>query len=46
MRKFFEENALLWQSYVRDPDVKVKDLLAQAGEGVTVTRFVRFEIGD
>ena len=45
MRKFFEENALLWQSYVRDPDRTVKDLLRDAGEGVAVRRFVRFEVG-
>lgn len=45
MRKFFEENALLMQSYVRDPDRRVKDLLADAGEGLTVTRFYRFEVG-
>jgi elongation factor Ts len=46
MRKFFEENALLWQSYVRDPDITVKDFLGQAGGEATVSRFVRFEIGD
>ena len=46
MRKFFEENALLWQNYVRDPDITVKDFLGQAGGDTTVTRFVRFEIGD
>lgn len=45
MRKFFEENALLWQSYVRDPDKSVKQLLAEVGEDVTVRRFVRFEVG-
>ena len=45
MRKFFEENALLWQSYVRDPDKKVKDLLSEAGDGLEVRRFVRFEVG-
>jgi elongation factor Ts len=42
MRKFFEENALLWQPFVRDPDRKVKDLLGEGGE---VKRFVRFEVG-
>ncbi|WP_419940889.1 translation elongation factor Ts [Candidatus Palauibacter sp.] len=45
MRKFFEENALLWQSYVRDPDRTVKELLAEAGRDLTVRRFVRFEVG-
>ncbi|WP_419936568.1 translation elongation factor Ts [Candidatus Palauibacter sp.] len=45
MRKFFEENALLWQSYVRDPDRTVKELLAEAGRDLTVRRFVRLEVG-
>lgn len=45
MRKFFEENALLWQTYVRDPDKKVKDLLDEGDGGFTVRRFVRFEVG-
>jgi len=45
MRKFFEENALLWQTFVRDPDRKIKDLVAEAGEGATLRRFVRFEVG-
>lgn len=46
MRKFFEENALLWQPYVRDPDRKVKDVLAERGPDLTVSRFYRFEVGD
>lgn len=45
MRKFFEENALLWQSYVRDPDRKVSDVLREAGDDVAIRRFVRFEVG-
>ncbi|WP_419161208.1 translation elongation factor Ts [Candidatus Palauibacter sp.] len=45
MRKFFEENALLWQSYVRDPDLKVRDLLSGAGGDLAVRRFARFEVG-
>jgi len=45
MRKFFEENALLWQTFVRDPDRRIKDLVAEAGEGAEVRRFVRFEVG-
>lgn len=45
MRKFFEENTLLWQSYVRDPEKKVKDLLSEADEEISVRRFVRFEVG-
>lgn len=46
MRKFYEEQVLLWQGFVKDPDRSVKDLLAEAGEGVDVRRFVRFEVGE
>ncbi len=42
MRKFFEENTLLLQSYVRDPDRRVMDIL---GDGLAVRRFTRFEVG-
>ena len=45
MRKFFEENALLWQSYVRDPERRIKDLLEEGGRALAVRRFARFEIG-
>jgi elongation factor Ts len=46
MRKFFEENALLEQGFVKDPDTTVGELVDEsAPEGVGVRRFVRFEIG-
>lgn len=46
MRKFFEENALLEQGFVKDPDTTVGELVDEAApEGVGVRRFVRFEIG-
>jgi elongation factor Ts len=45
---FFKDNCLLEQAYVRDPSVKVGDLIAQTGskvaENVTVRRFSRFSI--
>lgn len=46
MRKFFEENTLLQQAFVKDPDVSVEELLEDADPGVTVRRFERFEVGD
>lgn len=46
MRKFYEENALLEQAFVRDPDRKVRDLLAAADGDLDIRRFVRFEVGD
>ena len=45
MRKFYEQSALLWQPYVRDPDQRVRDVLREHGPDVTVRRFFRFEVG-
>lgn len=45
MRKFYEENVLLMQAFVRDPDRRVEELLSRAGDGLEVRRFVRFEVG-
>ncbi|MFB1049544.1 translation elongation factor Ts [Paraliobacillus sp. JSM ZJ581] len=42
--KFFEEICLLEQSYVKDPDHKVKKLVAD--KGATVKGFVRYEVGE
>ncbi len=42
MRKFFEENTLLGQKYVRDDKKSVKELLPA---GVTIKRFVRYAVG-
>ena len=44
MRKFYEQTALLWQPFVKDPDRKISELLEEAG--VTVKRFARFDVGD
>jgi elongation factor Ts len=48
LKKFFEDNCLLEQPYVRDPKVPVKDLVADAisrlQENITVRRFSRFSV--
>jgi elongation factor Ts len=48
MRKFFEDNCLLEQAYVRDPKMPVKDLVAEAvaklQENITIRRFSRFSV--
>ena len=50
MNKFFKENCLLNQPYVRDPDLAVEDvlneLIAKIGENITIRRFVRFQTGE
>lgn len=48
INKFYEENCLLEQKYIRDPNVKIKDLIieniAKIGENMQVRRFARFMI--
>ncbi len=50
LNKFYKENCLMNQAYVRDPDLTIADLLnemiAKIGENITVKRFVRFQIGE
>ena len=45
MRKYFEENTLLKQAFVKDPDTTIEDLVASQGSDVSVRRFVRFASG-
>jgi elongation factor Ts len=45
MRKYFEENSLLKQGFVKDPDTTIESLVASHGPDVSVRRFVRFAIG-
>lgn len=42
--KFFEDICLLEQSFVKDPDIKVKKFVAD--KGATVKGFVRYEVGE
>jgi elongation factor Ts len=50
MSKFFKDNFLLNQPYVRDPELSVEDLLneliAKIGENISIKRFVRFQTGE
>ena len=50
MKKFFKENCLMNQDYVRDPNITIEDLLnemvAKIGENITIKRFARFKIGE
>ena len=49
LEKFYEQVVLLEQSYVRDPEKKIKDLIVEKvnklGENIQVRRFVRFVLG-
>jgi len=50
LNRFYKDNCLLNQVYVRNLDVNISDLLndliAKMGENITIKRFVRFQIGD
>ncbi|MGD8543420.1 MAG: translation elongation factor Ts [Desulfobacteraceae bacterium] len=50
MAKFFKDNCLLNQPYVRDPNLTITDVLnetiAKIGENISIRRFARFQIGD
>lgn len=52
IRKFYAENCLLQQVYIRDESRKktieelVKELIGKIGENIVVRRFARFQIGD
>ena len=50
MNKFYSENCLLEQVFVKDSDKKIADLLTEAiakfGENITVNRYVRFLVGE
>jgi elongation factor Ts len=50
LEKFFQENVLMEQPYIRDPNVTVRQLIEEAiaklGENIVVRRFARFQLGD
>ena len=50
LNKFYQENCLLEQNFIKDPDKKLQDIitetLATLGENITVNRYVRFSIGE
>ncbi len=50
LEKFFEENCLVEQAYIRDEDVRIKELIAETiqktGENINLRRFVRWQLGE
>jgi elongation factor Ts len=50
MEKFYAEQVLLEQPFVKDPDVTIQQLVAakvaKLGENIQVTRFARFRLGE
>jgi elongation factor Ts len=49
LEKYYEQVVLLEQPYIRDPDKKVKDLIAEKvsklGENIQIRRFAKFVLG-
>ena len=50
LQKYFKENCLMDQAYVRNPEMTIADLLneliAKIGENISIKRFARFKIGE
>ncbi len=50
LEKFYEETCLLDQPFIKDPKIKIKELLhaliAKIGENIVIRRFVRYQLGE
>jgi elongation factor Ts len=50
MEKFYEENCLYEQHFIKDESVTIRELIdsliAKVGEKIVVSRFVRFKVGE
>ena len=50
LSKFFQENCLMEQAYIKDSDKKVSDLMTETiatlGENITISKFTRFAVGE
>jgi len=50
LAKFFKENCLIEQQYIRDQNIAVKDLILEAAgklkENIQIRRFVRYALGE
>ena len=50
LANFYQESCLLDQTYIKDPDKKVTDILTETiatlGENISINRFIRFAVGE
>ena len=50
LSKFYQESCLVDQTYIKDPDKKISDLLTETiatlGENISINRFIRFAVGE
>jgi elongation factor Ts len=49
LEKYYQEQCLLDQPFIKDPKVKIQDLLSQKiskiGENISISRFTRYQLG-
>jgi len=49
LEKYYQEQCLLEQAFIKDPKVNIQDLLAQKiaklGENISIRRFTRYQLG-
>ena len=50
LEKFYQDSCLMEQPFVKDPNIKIADLLTQkiakTGENIAVRRFTRYQLGE
>ena len=50
LSKFYEDNCLLKQKFVKNPDITIEELIkakiSEIGENIVVRRFVRYRLGE
>jgi elongation factor Ts len=50
LEKFYQETCLLEQPFIKDPSLKISDIvtqkIAKIGENISVRRFVRYQLGE
>lgn len=50
MNKYYQDNCLMEQVYIKDSDKKISDIvtetIATLGENITINRYVRFAVGE
>ena len=50
LNKFYQENCLMEQVFIKDPDKRIQDLvnesIATLGENISISRYIRFAIGE
>ena len=50
LEKFYQDSCLLEQPFIKDPNMKIGDILTQKiatiGENISVRRFTRYQLGE